>query len=123
MGPTKCVNLHIGSREVSCDDRIIKKEHETYLGDVICSSVSNNKNIEARSNHGIGAVSAIMATLNQVSLGYFHFQIAFILRDSLLASKLVYSSEIWYNITNEQYSKLEEIDEILLLPKGVLTYP
>ena len=34
LGPTKCVNLHIGSREVRCDglkvheDRIVKKDHE-----------------------------------------------------------------------------------------------
>ena len=129
LGPTKCVNLHIGNKEVSCDglkvhdNKIVKKDHETYLGDVICSSGTNSKNIETRSNRGIGAVSSIMSTLNQVSLGHFYFEIALIFRDSLLVSKLVYSSEIWYNITNENYTKLEEIDEMYLrkifcLPKS-----
>ena len=101
----------------------MEKEFETYLGDTICSSGSNKINIENRTNRGIGAVSEIISMLNQVSLGHFHFDIALIFRDSMLISKLVSSSEVWYNVTNHQYSKLEEIDEMYLrkifdLPKS-----
>jgi hypothetical protein len=59
-------------------------------------------------------VSEIISTLSQVSLGHYHFEMALIFRDSSLISKLVYSSEVWYNITNEQYTKLEEIDEMFM---------
>ena len=59
-------------------------------------------------------MSEIISTLSQVSLGHYHFEMALIFRDSSLISKLVYSSEVWYNITNEQYTKLEEIDEMFM---------
>jgi hypothetical protein len=113
FGPNKCYNIHIGMKQVCCeglkvhDDKITKKQYETYLGDVICSSGSNRKNIEKRTNCGVGAVSQILSTLSQVSLGHFHYEIALIFRDSMLVSKLVFSSEVWYNVKNEQYSKLE----------------
>ena len=101
-----------------------KKEHETYLGDVICSSGTNNKNIENKRNGGIGAVSQLVSMLGQITLGHYHFEIAMILRDSMLVSKLVSSSEIWYNVTSDQYRKLEQVDEMYLLrlfkvPKSV----
>ena len=68
-------------------------------------------------------MSEIISVLNQVSLGHFYFEIALVLRDSMLISKLIYSSEIWYNVSKDQYSKLEEIDEmyfrrIFELPKS-----
>ena len=47
-----------------------------------------------------------------------------IFRDSLLISKIVYSTEVWYNIRENEYKKLEEIDEMYMrkvfdLPKSV----
>ena len=129
FGPTKCFNIHVGTNKVCSDNlkvhknKIIRKEFETYLGDVICATGSNKKNIENRTNRGIGAVSEILSTLSQVSLGHFHFEIALVFRDSLLISKMVYSSEIWYNISNNEYKRLEEIDEMFMrkmfdLPKS-----
>ena len=120
FGAKKCYNIHIGNDKVCCqalkvhEADISQKDHETYLGDVICSSGSNNRNIQNRVNRGVGAVSEIISTLNQVSLGHYHFEMALIFRDSSLISKLVYSSEVWYNITNDQYKKLEEIDEMFM---------
>ena len=38
-----------------------------------------------------------------------------VLRDSMLISKLVSSSEIWYNVTKDQYRKIEQIDEMYLM--------
>ena len=55
-----------------------------------------------------------MSTVNQVMLGHYHFEVALIMRDAILISKMIYSSEIWYNITKQQYSKLETIDEMFL---------
>ena len=89
FGPSKCYNIHVGNKEV-CDNgllvhenRIIQKEFETYLGDVISASGSIQKNIESRSSRGIGAVSEIISLLSQVSLGHFHFEFAKIFRDSM----------------------------------------
>ena len=127
FGPAKCINLHIGESKSYCgglkvhEESMKKKSHETYLGEVICSSGSNEKNIEKRRNSGIGAVSQMISTLSRVALGHFHFQIALIFRDSMLISKLLSSSETWYNVTDDQYRKLEEIDEMYL--KKILELP
>ena len=87
------------------------KSYETYLGDIVCNSGSNDRNIENRYNQGIGSVSQIVTILNQVSLGHYHYEIVLVLRDTILVSKLVFSSENWYNLTEKQVSKLERIDE------------
>ena len=60
----------------------------------------------------MGAVSQIFSSLSQISLGHYYYDIAFIMRDSILVSKLVSSSEIWYNVTKQEYQKLENIDEM-----------
>ena len=88
-----------------------KTDHETYLVDVICSIGRNEKNIASKANKGVGAISQIFAMLSQVTLGHFYFETALVMRDSMLISKLVASSEVWYNITKTEYQKLENIDE------------
>ena len=111
FGPKKCYNIHIGNNKVCCqglkvhEGDISQKDHETYLGDVICSSGSNTRNILNRTNRGVGAVSEIISTLSQVSLGHYYFEMAF--RDSSLISKLVYSSKVWYNITNDNVKSIK----------------
>ena len=82
------------------------------MGDVVCSSGRNEKNILSKVNKGVGAVSQIFAMLSQISLGHYFYEIALILRDSMLVSKLVSSSEIWYNVTKQEYQKLKTIDEM-----------
>ena len=88
------------------------KEYETYLGDIICKTGSNDRNIENRRNQGISAISQIKSMLNRISLGHFHFEIALVLRDASLISKLVFNSEVWYNLTTPQLVKLEQVDEM-----------
>ena len=90
------------------------KDYETYLGDVISSTGSNEKNIEHRVNQGIAEINQIISMLNITSLGHFFFEIALILRESVLISKLVFNSEIWYNVSDKQLEKLEQIDEMYL---------
>ena len=130
FGQDKCINIHIGDKQSYCDglkvheETMKQKNYETYLGEVISSSGSNERNIEKRRNSAIGSVSQMISTLSRVTLGHFHFEIALIFRDSMLISKLVSSSESWYNVKEEQYRKLEEIDEMFLtkifeLPQSV----
>ena len=122
FGPSKCFNMHIGSPDSSCQDlevnngtTMTEKNHETYLGDVICSSGSIEKNIQKKGNCGIGAVSQNISMLGQISLGHYYFEIALVLRDSMLVSKLVSSSETWYNVKNQHFRLLEQVDESYLL--------
>ena len=50
--------------------------------------------------------------LTLTSLGHFHFEIALVFRESILISKLIFNSEVWYNVSNKQLEKLEQIDEL-----------
>ena len=118
FGAKKCFNIHIGANIEDCVEQLVhkvkitEKSYETYLGDVVCSSGNNDKNVEKRFNQGIGSVSQVIGMLNQVSLGHYHFEIGLVMRDTVLISKLVFNSEVWYNITDKQISKLEQIDEM-----------
>ena len=50
--------------------------------------------------------------LTLTSLGHFHFEIALVFCESILISKLIFNSEVWYNVSNKQLEKLEQIDEL-----------
>ena len=52
--------------------------------------------------------------LNQISLGYYFYEMALLFRDTNLVGKLVSSSEVWYNISKSEYQKLQAIDEMFL---------
>ena len=120
FGHKKCYNIHIGKSGRLCqqlkvhNENMTRKTYETYLGEIVSSDARNDSNVENRRNKGIGAVSQIFTTLKQVMLGHFHCEVALIMRDTMLISKMIYSSEIWYNITKQQYRKLEEIDEMFM---------
>ena len=77
-------------------ETVREKSYETYLGDIVCSSGSNHRNIESRCNRGIGAFSQIMTMLSRGSLGHYYFDIGLVLRDAILVRKLVFHSEVWY---------------------------
>ena len=95
LGQKKCFNIHIGNNSEKChglkvhSENMNSKSFETYLGDVVCSSGSNNRNINRKVTIGIGAVSQIISMLNQVSLGYYYFEIALVMRETMLISKIV----------------------------------
>ena len=120
FGPTKCYNIHIGEWKdthlnLKVHGEILNvKQYETYLGDIICGSGFNDKNIEKRRNQGLATINQIISMLNMTSLGHYYFEIALILRESILVSKLLFNSEVWYNLSNKQIEKLEQIDEIYL---------
>ena len=117
FGPSKCYNIHVGKSRGTHSmlkvhgETLNVKEYETYLGDIICNTGSNEKNIENRKHQGLAAINQINSMLNLKSLGHFYFEISLILRDTILISKLVFNSEVWYNVHKAQIEKLEQIDE------------
>ena len=82
----------------------IKEEHagatkmeeikeEKYLGDIISEDGKNMKNVLARQNKGWGIVTQIMSILEEICFGRYFFEVAGILRNSLLISTLLTNSE------------------------------
>ena len=140
FGTGKCKRLHIGNKEKqykctnmlvdkwieveSDNDGIIdsyageedmeEKTEEKYLGDLISSDGKNMKNIKARIAKGKGIVIRIFNILENVPFGKHFFEIAMILRDTLLISSLLYNSEAWYNVTIAELDLLETVDLMFL---------
>ena len=99
---------------------------EKYLGDVIANDGRNIKNIKARVNKGIGIINKIISMLDAIPMGSHYFEIAIILRSSLLTSSMLCNSESWYNITMAEMKLLETVDvnllrKILKAPKSTPT--
>ena len=90
------------------------KNEQKYLGDLISADGRHDKNILMRKNKSIGIINQIMEILNSVYFGKFHFEVALILRSSLLLSSTLLNSEAWVNLSNSNIRSLEQIDETLL---------
>ena len=55
-----------------------------------------------------------MIILKETCLGEFYFTVAVILRESLLFSSMLLSSEVWFNITKQEIEQLVRVDKALL---------
>lgn len=96
-------------------------EEDKYLGDIISNDGRNIKNIKSRVNKGKGIVTRIMTLLEGIPFGRFYFQVAVILRNSLLVSSMLTNSEAWYNLTKAELDFLETVD--LMLMRRILKAP
>ena len=94
---------------------------EKYLGDVISTDGKNIKNVKARVAKGKGIVSRILSILEGIPFGGYYFQVATILRNSLLISSMLCNSESWYNVSKAELELLETVDTQFL--RGVLKAP
>ena len=90
-------------------------EQEKYVGDIMSSSGDYSPNIEARRKRGYGVISEIMSILREVPLGQYRMEIGLKLRESMLLGTLLCNSEVWYLPSDKMLSKLEQIDEDLLI--------
>ena len=127
LGIDKCHKLHIGKEKNTCPDKwivenfdetntsgrsgfedVLVRDHlieevseEKYLGDIISKDGKNTKNIIARKDKAMGSSN-------------HHFEVAIVLRNSLLINSLLFNSEAWYNVSNNDIEELEKADEALL---------
>ena len=144
FGAAKCKKMHIGKKyeEFKCHDIFVDKweekeekncagrdiiediyigkvqmeetEEEKYLGDIIAKDGKNLKNIQSRINKGKGIVKRIIDILDGIPFGKLYFEVAIILRNSLLVSSMLCNSETWFNITKAELELLETVDLMLL---------
>ena len=144
FGTSKCVKMHIGkSNNILCKDLYVGgwrvdvvtdpftgkvsnsesynglekmkvKQEQTYLGDLISSDGTHTKKVQERSNKGLGVINQIMNILQSTYFGKHFFEVAMVLRESLLLSSLLLNSEAWVNYTDKDVRILEKCDEILL---------
>ena len=105
----------ISQTEVFQEEEKMKvKTEQMYLGDVISNDGKHFHNVQNRKNRGIGIINQIMQILDTVFFGKYHFEVAMILRSSMLLSSLLLNSEAWVNLTEKDIRSLEQTDEMLL---------
>ena len=129
--PTLCGDLHVDGWKVNIvtdtvtgqtyqeevfagQVKMAVKHEQKYLGDLISADGKHDKNISMRKNKSMGIINQIMEILNSVYFGKYHFEVALILRSSLLLSSTLLNSEAWVNLSNNNIRSLEQIDETLL---------
>ena len=96
------------------DEKMILKEEQMYLDDIISADGSHKRNIERRKNKGHGGINQIMQILESVFFGKYYFEVALVLRSSMFLSSVLLNSESWVNLTDKDVRSLEQSDEILL---------
>ena len=116
-------NNHEDKMEEICvgKERIQDSNEEKYLGDIISKDGKNLKNIKARVGKGKGIEKKICSILEDVPFGRLFFEVAIILRNTLLVSTVLCNSEAWFNLSKAELNLLETVDTMLL--RRILSTP
>ena len=81
---------------------------ETYLGDKIDKSGLLKPTIKTRIGKGYGAVSTILAIVNEVPLAHWRIEAGLRLRDATLINGTLFNSEAWQGISkNDKEQKFQ----------------
>ena len=89
-------------------------DYDKYLGDVISGDGKNTLNIESRVSKGLGIVTQMEHLLDTVSLGHHYFDIALLMRESMLINGILTNAQVWYGLKESELKALENIDKIFL---------
>ena len=118
----KSVLLHIGSSKkcknpcpkLKVHNQVMKSvRSQRYLGDILTESGSIKDSIEDRRNKGWGKVADISGTLSQLP-DTRKVEIGLKLRDAKLINGMIYSTEAWSKISDNELHRLEQVDFALL---------
>ena len=123
LSETKCHTIHIQrqqNREKECvklkvhNKEMLESNRQKYLGDIVDKSGKIKNTIEDRKSKGFGIVSDILAILNDIPLGKHKIEIGLMLRQAMLINGVLFNSEAWHAIKENEVKILESVDEHLL---------
>ena len=104
-GNTELVETYTGPKEISnCTE-------QKYLGFVISSTGDNMANIRAIRNKSYGVIRKIFSKLNELNLQKYYFECGIIFLNVMLRSSILYASETYYNLKENQIRQLERIED------------
>ena len=122
----KCFRIHISKQSkksktsLPCPELKVHEEsmknsnREKYLGDKIDGSGTPKATIDDRKSRGYAAASEILAILKDIPLGEHKMEIGLHLRQAMLINAILFNSEAWHNVVDDDLKVLEAIDEHLL---------
>ena len=93
---------------------ILKTEQQKYLGFVLSSTGDNLVNINEVRKKSLGIIRKIINKLNSLKLRNYYFECAAIFMLSILRPSILYASEMYYNIKENQLRQIEKIEESYL---------
>ena len=120
LSDKKCVKLHVGKNVSNCPNLVLNNKNmktsssEKYLGDVISSSGKIDENVQMRHDKGLGIVNSILSILKEITFGQFYFEVAMMLRTSLLVNGMLFNLEAIGNISSNNINILEDCDKKLM---------
>ena len=119
----KCSKMHVSKKQTVCCSNLKVHNSEMknvtkikYLGDILNQSGNINDTINDRYSKGMGIITQISSLLSSISLGMYYFDIAMILRDSMLLNSILVSCHSWYLVSKKHIESLESLD-ILYMKK------
>ena len=120
LGPNKSHRLHIGNKKQNCANLKVHgndmsdSTQEKYVGDIITVDGKNDKNIAARKARGFAIAGDILSILEEVPLGPYRIEAGLCMRNAMFLNSVLTNSEVWYGLTEKDYTDLEKVDEYLL---------
>ena len=120
FGIKKCNKMHIGKETRVCEEIKVHDSYgktvlkDKYIGDIISADGTNEANIKERIDKGYGIVNEIVSILEEIPLGSYRISVGLKLREAMLLNGILFNSEIWYNVKEEDIQKLSAVDEYLL---------
>ena len=120
LSTLKCHRMHLGKVLPTCPNLKVHEvdmedsEQEKYLGDFLLNNGKLTKTIEDRCAKGYGQVSQILAILSEIPLGKYRIQMGLHLRQAMLINGMLYNSEAWHCLNNDQIKMMEEVDNYFL---------
>ena len=87
---------------------------EKYLGDIVTSTGKIKHTIEYRKNRACAIDAKILVIIADVPLGKYKIEIGLKLRQAMLLNGVLFNSESWHGVTDNDMKTLESIDEQLL---------
>ena len=127
FGKDKCNKMHIGKDCINCVDirvhddngKIVKSDK--YVGDIIANDGTNTLKIKERTEKGYGIVNEILSIIDEIPLGPYKISVGLRLREAMLLNGILFNSESWYDLKEEDIESLNAIDQYLL--RKILSMP
>ena len=106
VGPCPELKIHV--------EKMSDSSQEKYLGDMINTTGNAKATGADRISRGHGIVSEIRAILNEVPLGRYKLEMGLHLRQAMLINRLLFNSEAWHSVTQQDILSFEKLDKSLL---------
>ena len=120
LGRNKCTKIHMGKKCNECEALYIHQDemevsHEVkYFGDILHENGKPKATILQRINRGYAISGQILALLKELPLGNLRTEVGLALRQAWLINGILYNSEVWHGLKENDINNFLAIDKYLL---------